>query len=272
MWHGDAGMSAQAQRHRQEGRQHYECHRSADEEPRKKGSREGRSRDRKQPPTRVGLACGPCRLAGCSRCTGDSPRAWTRSALWACAAPPSAGRCGQSSRFACARWPQVPAREDFSPLPVEMCKLHIYTAAMRAPNPGPVTRPPDNAASAEADALVLAVDALLAPLAKLAVAKGMPCAVVEDRLRLAFVRAAREAQPNLLSHRMVSRIATATGLSRRRGHAPDAGRCSISAPAARGGRGVCALGQRPQYRDARGRPRKLRVRGRRQASRRWRSR
>ena len=71
------------------------------------------------------------------------------------------------------------------------------------------------AASAEADALVLAVDALFAPLAKLAVAKGMPCAVVEDRLRLAFVRAARDAQPNLLSHRMVSRIATATGLSRR---------------------------------------------------------
>ena len=138
-----------------------------------------------------------------------------------------------------------------------MCKLHIYTAAMRAPNPGPVTRPPDNAASAEADALVLAVDALLAPLAKLAVAKGMPCAVVEDRLRLAFVRAAREAQPNLLSHRMVSRIATATGLSRR-----EVTRLTQAAAASPRRRPVAAevfalWASDPQYRDARGRPRKL---------------
>ena len=128
---------------------------------------------------------------------------------------------------------------------------------MRAPNARPVTRPPDSAASAEADALVLAVDALLAPLAKLAVAKGMPCAVVEDRLRLAFVRAARDAQPNLLSHRMVSRIATATGLSRR-----EVTRLTQAATAPPRRRPVAAevfalWASDPRYRDARGRPRKL---------------
>ncbi len=138
-----------------------------------------------------------------------------------------------------------------------MCKLHIYTAAMRAPDSRPPTRPPASAATAEADALVLAVDALLAPLAKLAVAKGMPCAVVEDRLRLAFVRAARDTQPNLLSHRMVSRIATATGLSRR-----EVTRLTQAAAAPARRRPVAAevfalWASDPQYRDARGRPRKL---------------
>ena len=128
---------------------------------------------------------------------------------------------------------------------------------MRAPDSRPPTRPPASAASAEADALVLAVDSLLAPLAKLAVAKGMPCAVVEDRLRLAFVRAARDTQPNLLSHRMASRIATATGLSRR-----EVTRLTQAASAPSRRRPVAAevfalWANDPRYRDARGRPRKL---------------
>jgi len=133
---------------------------------------------------------------------------------------------------------------------------------MRAPTPHPLTRrPPASAATAEADALVQAVDALLAPLAKLAVAKGMPCAVVENRLRLAFVRAARETQPNLLSHRMVSRIATATGLSRREvtrlkeSPATPPRRRPVAAEV------FAAWTNDSQYCDARGRPRKLQRQG-----------
>lgn len=75
--------------------------------------------------------------------------------------------------------------------------------------------PPTTAASAGADALVQAIAQVAAPLARLAVAKGMPFAVVEAQLKQAFVEAAREAHPHPAPHRAVSRIATATGLSRR---------------------------------------------------------
>jgi len=134
-----------------------------------------------------------------------------------------------------------------------MCKLHIYNERM-ASAPDPLPMP---AMAADADALLEALEALLVPLARLAVAKGMPCATVEGLLRRAFVHAAREAHPALPPHRRVSRIATATGLNRRevtRLTQPDtvpARRRPLSAE-------VFArwIGE-PQYRDARGRPRKL---------------
>ena len=138
-----------------------------------------------------------------------------------------------------------------------MCVLHIYTATMRAPSHQPPTRPSAAAASSDADALVQAIDALLSPLAKLAVAKGLPCAVVEGLLRQAFVTAARDAHPNLPPHRAVSRIATATGLNRR-----EVTRLTqaVDAPVRR--RPVSAevfarWASDPQYRDGGGRPRKL---------------
>ena len=114
-----------------------------------------------------------------------------------------------------------------------------------------------NPAAAGAEALLQALDALLVPLARLAVAQGMPCATVEDLLRRAFVRAARNAHPTLAPHRAVSRIATATGLNRRevtrltQAEAAPLPRRSLSAE-------VFArwIGD-PRYRDARGRPRKL---------------
>jgi Family of unknown function (DUF6502) len=128
---------------------------------------------------------------------------------------------------------------------------------MRAPTPPPPKQAPAGAASAEADALLQAVDALLAPLAQLAVAKGMPCAVVEERLRQAFVRAAQQAHPNLLPHRMVSRIATATGLNRR-----EVTRLTQTAAAPPSRQPVAAevfalWANDARYRDTRGRPRKL---------------
>jgi hypothetical protein len=128
---------------------------------------------------------------------------------------------------------------------------------MRSPITHPVEDLPAAAASADADALVQALNALLAPLAQLAVAKGMPCTVVEELLRQAFVRAARDAHPNLPPHRAVSRIATATGLNRR-----EVTRLTQAAAAPARRRPLAAevfarWASDPLYRDARGRPLKL---------------
>lgn len=49
----------------------------------------------------------------------------------------------------------------------------------------------------------------------LAVTRGLPFASIEDLLKAAFVEAARRAQPESAGQRIVSRIATATGLTRR---------------------------------------------------------
>ena len=64
-------------------------------------------------------------------------------------------------------------------------------------------------------ALVAAVAAVLQPLARLAVAKGIPARDLEEMLRIALVSAAREALPDGNASRQVSRIASATGLTRR---------------------------------------------------------
>ena len=64
-------------------------------------------------------------------------------------------------------------------------------------------------------ALTRALASLLEPIAALAVARGLPFASVEDLLKAAFVEAARKAQPPEAGRRIVSRVATATGLTRR---------------------------------------------------------
>jgi hypothetical protein len=128
---------------------------------------------------------------------------------------------------------------------------------MRAPSHKPKIEPSAVGASSDADALVQAINALLAPLARLGIAKGLPCAVVEALLRQAFVTAARDAHPSLAPHRMVSRIATATGLNRREvtrlTQAVDAPvrRRSLSAEV------FARWASDPQYLDAGGRPRTL---------------
>ena len=76
----------------------------------------------------------------------------------------------------------------------------------------PSAPPPPGAGGA---ALSGAIAALLAPLAELAVARGVPFAAVEEMFKAAFVEAARRAQPESAGPRVVSRIATATGLTRR---------------------------------------------------------
>lgn len=68
-----------------------------------------------------------------------------------------------------------------------------------------------------ADATTSALSALLVPLARLAVSQGVGVQVVEELLRVAFVDAARQALvgAGLPEHRLVSRISTSTGLTRR---------------------------------------------------------
>jgi Family of unknown function (DUF6502) len=64
-------------------------------------------------------------------------------------------------------------------------------------------------------ALQAALARLLAPLAQLAVARGVPFAVVDDMMRAAFVSTAHAAHPGLPEHRRASRVSAATGLNRR---------------------------------------------------------
>jgi len=71
------------------------------------------------------------------------------------------------------------------------------------------------AASDDATALAGALASLLEPIAALAVSRGLPFASIEDLLKGAFVEAARRAQPESAGLRIVSRVATATGLTRR---------------------------------------------------------
>jgi len=71
------------------------------------------------------------------------------------------------------------------------------------------------APDAEQQALLDALRAVLGPLAKLAVARGVPHATLEDALRRALIQAAADMHPQIPLHRSVSRIATATGINRR---------------------------------------------------------
>ena len=68
--------------------------------------------------------------------------------------------------------------------------------------------------TAETDAaLTRALETLLAPLAELAVAHGLPFATVEELFKRAYVDAARAEQPS--GQRDISRVSVATGLNRR---------------------------------------------------------
>jgi hypothetical protein len=71
------------------------------------------------------------------------------------------------------------------------------------------------ALSAEQQALLDAVDAVLQPLADLCLAKGVTIQSIEQRLRLAMVQSAVQAHSTLSSTRLTSRISASTGLTRR---------------------------------------------------------
>jgi hypothetical protein len=77
-----------------------------------------------------------------------------------------------------------------------------------------VTKPASADSNPDA-ALMAALARLLAPLAQLMVAKGVPYAVVDEMLRRAVVTSAHAAHPGLPEHRRASRVSAATGLNRR---------------------------------------------------------
>ena len=87
----------------------------------------------------------------------------------------------------------------------------------------PTTPPPTPAVDAHAvEALnadqrsaLAALDCVFAPLAQLCLSKGIRIQAIEERLRVAFVQAARDTQPAASSNRVTSRISAATGLTRR---------------------------------------------------------
>lgn len=127
---------------------------------------------------------------------------------------------------------------------------------MNDPIPGFI---PTAAASADEAALVQAFSALLAPLAELAVARGLPCPVAEDLMRQAWVQAASRAHHTLPAHRRVSRIATTTGLSRREVTRLTSEDDKACAPARRplANEVFARWLADPQCRQADGRPRRL---------------
>ena len=78
-----------------------------------------------------------------------------------------------------------------------------------------VSYPPIAALSAEQEALLAALDFVLAPLAQLCIGKNITIQVLEEQLRAAFVKAAHEVHRDLPGQRRTSRISTTTGLTRR---------------------------------------------------------
>ncbi|WP_200947317.1 DUF6502 family protein [Ramlibacter sp. Leaf400] len=63
--------------------------------------------------------------------------------------------------------------------------------------------------------LIEACQAVLRPLARLAVGRGLPFAEVAELLKQSYVEAARDAHPGAAAGRAVSRISATTGLNRR---------------------------------------------------------
>jgi hypothetical protein len=86
---------------------------------------------------------------------------------------------------------------------------HARVPAVRVSRRSPLTQLDEHRA------LLAATQALMLPLARLLVARGVPYAQAEESLKTAMVEAAREAHPDGLAHRLVSRIATTTGINRR---------------------------------------------------------
>jgi hypothetical protein len=114
----------------------------------------------------------------------------------------------------------------------------------------------------ESRALQEALQQLLAPVARLAVARGLPYAATQELLKSAFVEAASAAHPGLAAHRKVSRIATTTGINRREVTRLTAPAVSRAAPTRRPPRSAASelhahWRTHADWRDTEGRPRVL---------------
>ena len=89
--------------------------------------------------------------------------------------------------------------------------LHIYYPTMDSP----VKLAPIGALDAEQEALLTALDSVLEPLAQLCIAKNITIQVIEEQLRAAYVKVAHQHYGNYPGQRLISRISTTTGLTRR---------------------------------------------------------
>jgi hypothetical protein len=121
---------------------------------------------------------------------------------------------------------------------------------------------PAAAPGSEQQALNEALGRLLASVARLAVARGVPFAAVEEMLKQAFVDGAAAAHPQLAPHRRVSRIATATGINRREVTRLTQTRQPQKTRSASRGRSLASAvfahwRTQPPYIDAQGAPRRL---------------
>jgi Family of unknown function (DUF6502) len=133
------------------------------------------------------------------------------------------------------------------------------SATAFTPEPDPTVER-RSSAGAEQAALEKALGRLMDAVARLAVARGLPFAVVEEMLKSAFVQSAAAANPGVPAHRNVSRISTATGINRRevtRLAQPRAR--GEPAPPERGARSVASevfahWRSQNAYRDAQGEP------------------
>lgn len=107
-----------------------------------------------------------------------------------------------------------------------------------------------------------ALQRLLGPLARLAVAQGVSHAALQEQMKLALVQAADAAQAELPPHRRVSRISTVTGIHRRevsRLLQVQREGLALQAPAkpSRASELLAHWLTSPPFRDRRGRPRRL---------------
>ncbi|MBL0726477.1 DUF6502 family protein [Piscinibacter sp. HJYY11] len=90
-----------------------------------------------------------------------------------------------------------------------------FTVFPRALSADSRTPPGTQSSSSTQSALLDACRAVLTPLARLAIARGLHHSDLDELLRAAFVEAALDAHPDVTPHRAVSRVSTTTGLHRR---------------------------------------------------------
>jgi len=96
-----------------------------------------------------------------------------------------------------------------------LCWTLFLDVAQYVESPQSSSATPPVAGEQADQALLRACRSVMAPLARLAVARGTRYAQLDELLRSAFVEAAREAHSDVPAHRAVSRVSAATGLNRR---------------------------------------------------------
>jgi len=94
-------------------------------------------------------------------------------------------------------------------------KTHLILSEFSDSHMTPTSTPSSKHAGTQDGACLDAVTDILLPLARLCIANGVTFTAVEERLKQAFVQEANGLQPGPPAHGTVSRISTATGLTRR---------------------------------------------------------